>query len=143
MAYSTQEEMLVRFGETRLVQVTDKSQPPTKQIDAERLEAALTGASELIDGYAAAKYRTPLTPTPDPVRVWCQDIAIYRLYSAIGLVPPDIRTAFEDALAGLKDMAKGLIVFQAEGVPTVNTPNGGILFGVPVRVMTPESLTGF
>ena len=51
---------------------------------------------------------------------------------------------FEDALAGLKDMAKGVIAFQAEGVPTANVPGGGsVRLEVPGRTFTPESLKGF
>ena len=89
-------------------------------------------------------YLTPLSPVPAPVRRWCADMALYYLYTGIGKIPDDVRKMFEDALAGLKDMAKGVIVFQSEGVPAANIPGGGsIKLDVPGRIFTPESLKGF
>ena len=58
--------------------------------------------------------------------------------------PEGVRKAFEDALAGLKDMARGVIIFQAEGVPTANTDaSGGVRLDVPSRIFSPDSLKGF
>ena len=71
-------------------------------------------------------------------------MALYYLHAGTGKVPDDVRKMFEDALAGLKDMAKGVIVFQAEGVPTVNVPDGGsVRLETPGRMFTPDSLRGF
>ena len=104
--------------------------------------AALTDATEAIEGYAASRYRIPLDPVPAPVRRWCADMAFYYLHTAVS-APEGVRKAFEDALAGLKDMARGVIVFQAEGVPTANTDaSGGVLLDVPSRIISPDNHKG-
>ena len=69
---------------------------------------------------------------------------MYYLYAATGKVPEDVRKAFEDALAGLKDMAKGVIMFQCEGVVTEEvSASGDIMMDVPSRIFTADSLKGF
>lgn len=143
MPYTTYDEMLLRYGKTKLQQLTDREQPLLGEPVVSVIEDAIQAAAELIDGYAAAKYRVPLSPVPAPVRVWCQDIAFYRLHSSLGSVPEDVRLAFEDAIAALKDMARGLIAFQVEGKPSENAPGGGVQLESPGRIFGPQSLKGF
>ena len=144
MTYASYDDLVTRFGEVTLAQLTCKGGALGKVPDKAVIEAALIDATETIDGYAAARYRTPLSPVPAPVRRWCADMALYYLYAGTGKVPDAVRKAFEDALAGLKDMARGVIVFQAEGVPTVNADaSGGVRLEVPGRTFTPQSLKGF
>lgn len=144
MTYATYDDLVTRFGEMKLTQLTDRATPPARCPDKGVIEAALADATETIDGYAAGRYLTPLSPVPAPVCRWCADIAFYYLHTGTGKVPDDVRKMFEDALAGLKDMAKGVIVFQAEGVLAVNVPGGGsIKLDVPGRIFTPDTLKGF
>lgn len=144
MTYAAYDDLVTRFGETKLAQLTDRATPPTRTPDKAVIEAALADATETIDGYAAGRYLTPLSPVPAPVRRWCADMALYYLYAGMGKTPEDVRKMFEDALAGLKDMARGVIAFQSEGMPTVNVPGGGsIKLDVPGRIFTPDSLKGF
>ena len=144
MTYATAEDLVTRFGEVTLAQLTDRGELPDGKPDEAVLTAVLTDATETIDGYAAARYRTPLSPVPAPVRRWCADMAVYYLYVATGNVPDDVRKAFEDAMTGLKDMSKGLITFQCEGVVAESAPSSGdILVSVPPRMFTPGSLKGF
>lgn len=143
MTYASYDDLVTRFGEVTLAQLTCKGGALGKVPDKAVIEAALIDATETIDGYAAARYRTPLSPVPAPVRRWCADMAFYYLHTATK-VPEDVRKAFEDALAGLKDMARGVIIFQAEGVPTVNADaSGGVRLAAPARLFTPDSLKGF
>lgn len=143
MTYASYDDLATRFGEAKLTQLTCQGGTLGKVPDKAVIEAVLTDASETVDGYAAARYRTPLSPVPAPVRRWCADMAFYYLHTATR-VPDDVRKAFEDALAGLKDMARGVIVFQAEGVPTVSADaSGGVRLDVPGRTFTPDSLKGF
>ena len=144
MTYASYDDLVTRFGETKLAQLTCQGGTLGKIPDKSVIEAVLADATETIDGYAAGRYLTPLSPVPAPVRRWCADMAFYYLHTGTGKVPDDVRKMFEDALAGLKDMAKGFIAFQAEGVPTANVPGGGsVRLEVPGRTFTPESLKGF
>lgn len=142
--YASQEDMIARFGEAKLVQLTDRAQPPTDVIDSPVLDAAISDASEVIDSYVAGRYQVPLSPVPAPVRRWCADISVYYLHSSG--VPEHIRTAYEDALAALKDVAKGTIQLQAAGVETsapVATGGGDIQQAGPRRLFSAASLRGF
>ena len=144
MTYASYDDLVTRFGETKLTPLTDRATPLARVPDRGVIEAALADATETIDGYAAGRYLTPLSPVPAPVLRGCADMAFYYLHTGTGKVPDDVRKMFEDALAGLKDMSKGVIVFRAEGVPAANVPGGGsIKLDAPARIFTPESLKGF
>lgn len=136
--YATEEDMRIRFGEELLEQLF----PPDEAGDAAAaLAAALADATELIDSYAAARYRVPLKPVPAPVRRWCADLARWFLDRA--RTDEAIRKAYEDAIAGLKDMARGVIVFQCEGRTSPDTPNGQVAMSGPERFFSMESMKGY
>ena len=138
MTYATEEDMRIRFGEELLEQLS----PPDEAGDAAAtLAVALADATELIDSYAAARYRVPLEPVPAPVRRWCADIARWFLDQA--RTDEAIRKAYEDAIAGLKDMARGVIVFQCQGIASEDTPNGQVAMSGPKRMFSMESLKGY
>ena len=137
-AYATADDMRVRFGAELLAQLA----PPSPEgEESAALAAALKDASDLIDSYAQARYRVPLNPVPAPVRRWCADIA--RWYVDTARTDEAVRKAYEDALAGLKDMARGVIVFQVEGVPSADKPVGQIMTAGPDRMFSGASLKGY
>lgn len=136
--YASEEDMRIRFGEALLDQLCPPDLPGP---GGPSLVAALADATELIDSYAAARYRVPLTPVPAPVRRWCADIA--RWYLDRARTDEAIRKAYEDALAGLKDMARGTIVFQCQGVASEDTPNGQVMMSGPERFFSKDSLKGY
>lgn len=144
MTYATVSDLVTRFGNMALAQLTGQGEVPADEPEEAVLTAVLVDATETIDGYAAGRYKTPLCPVPAPVRRWCADIAVYYLYVATGNVPDDVRKAFEDAMAGLKDMSKGVITFQCEGAVSESAPSSGdIMVSMPPRMFTHESLKGF
>jgi phage gp36-like protein len=138
--YATLADLVTRFGETALAQLTDRENAATP--DPATIEAALTDASELIDAYAAERYALPLSPVPAPVRRWCADIAFYMLHG--DTCPDKVRQDYEVALKGLKDMSKGVVLFQSAGKASPGNPgSAGASFTAPARVFTGESLHGF
>ncbi|MEG2140826.1 MAG: DUF1320 domain-containing protein, partial [Bilophila sp.] len=74
MTYATCDDLVTRFGEMKLTQLTDRAVPPARCPDKIVMGTALADATETIDGYAATRYRTPLCPVPAPVRKWCADM---------------------------------------------------------------------
>lgn len=138
MSYATAEDLRVRFGAELLEQLAP--QGPDGD-EAASLAAALKDAADLIDSYASTRYRVPLSPVPAPVRRWCADIA--RWYLDTARTDEAVRKAYEDALAGLKDMARGVIVFQCEGVVSQDKPVGQIMTAGPERTFSAESLRGY
>ena len=49
------------------------------------IEAAIADAEGEIDGYLAKRYAVPIDPTPKVINKFAKDIAVYNLYSRIGI----------------------------------------------------------
>lgn len=139
--YATLEDMHTRFGADALLQ-----QAPTEDgaLSLETVDAALADASELIESHVASRYLLPLSPVPAPVRRWCVDVAYYYLHRYEP--PKSVRQAYEDALAGLKAVARGDIVLQCAGVQAP-APQSGFDTAVqgtgPSRLFSAGTLGGF
>lgn len=68
--YCTAQQMIERFGETVLVQLTDRA--GSGEIDQEVLDAAIADATAEIDMHLAGRYALPLSVVPLPVvRIAC------------------------------------------------------------------------
>ena len=50
MTYATYDDLVTRFGEMKLTQLTDRSIPPARYPDKAVIGAALTDATEAIEG---------------------------------------------------------------------------------------------
>lgn len=144
MVYATEEDMRIRFGEETLNQICPPDLPDPGGPEGDggpSLAAALADATELIDSYAAARYAVPLDPVPAPVRRWCCDIARWFLDRA--RTDEAVRKGYEDAMNGLKDMAKGILVFQCEGAASADTASGQVAMSGPQRLFSMKGLEGF
>jgi phage gp36-like protein len=114
--YTTQAEMEARFGTRELIAITDRALPPSGAIDATTLTRALTDADAEIDSYLAARYKTPLASPGEIVKRVAADIARFRLYD--DRATTEVRNRYNDAVAWLKDVAKGIVtLLDAAGSP--------------------------
>jgi phage gp36-like protein len=106
MPYATQAQLIERFGESELIQLTDRADPLTGAIVAAVLDAALLDADQEIDSYLRVVRTLPL-PAPIPVRLVrvAADVARYHLYD--DHAPDEVRTRYEDAIRWLRDVAAG------------------------------------
>lgn len=141
MTYASQDDLTQRFGEAELVQLTDPM--GTGVADAAVIAVALTDADQVVNGYVAARYAVPLAPVPDLVRRWACDLARYFLHSAAA--PELVEKNYLAALAGLKDVAKGMVRLEAAGVaaPTAPAEDQGAMFDAPPRVFGACNLDEF
>ncbi|MCS4503891.1 DUF1320 family protein [Arhodomonas aquaeolei] len=78
MTYAAVTDLVERFGEEEIIQLTDRSH--TGSIDGAVAERALGDATAEIDGYLAARYVLPLEHTPVVLVRLCADLARYYLY---------------------------------------------------------------
>lgn len=142
--YAQVEDMVNRYGRGELVQLTDRGDEVTGEINTTVIATALVDAAETINSYVAARYSVPLTPVPEPAKRWACSLAYYYLHR-FG-VPDDVRTAYADTIAALKDVAKGIMVLQSAGVATA-APVGDTFLQVHTtgasRVFSNETLKGF
>jgi phage gp36-like protein len=144
MSYAAYADMLERFGRLELLQLTD-TDPEDSLTDPDRaaVETALADASELVNGYAAGRYAVPLSPVPDPVRRWTCVIARYYLYG--NSAPERVRKDYEDAVASLKDVSKGAVILQADGLvaPVGHAAGATVQSSGPKKLFSAGSLKGY
>ncbi|MBO9419157.1 DUF1320 domain-containing protein [Labrenzia sp. R4_2] len=142
MAYASLQDMIDRFGDDELVQLTDRSNRPASTIDAGVVAAHLSDAENLADSYLAKRYRLPLDPVPEILtRIVC-DIARATLYGRTLENDDPVTKAKAEAMAWLKDVAKGLVQLEAEGLAPDQPGSGSVQVSGPDRVFSKDSLAG-
>jgi len=142
MAYATSQDMIDRFSEQQLVEVTD---PEILTIKVAALTRALEDASDEIDGYLEGRYRLPLQSPPRSLRILACNIAMYRLLSLRQIdVMEDQRQRYEDAIKYLRAVANGDINLGLNQVgQTVDPAGGPTLVAGPERTFSRDRLKGF
>jgi len=83
MTYCTLDDLVLTFGADELIELTDKADPPTGEIDAARVAGAISEAAAEINTYLVARYSLPLASTPSVLRRVALDLARYHLYMDI------------------------------------------------------------
>lgn len=116
MTYATRAHMIAAYGEDELIELTDRAE--TGGIDDAVLSPALVAADAEIDGYVGRVVALPLTEVPQLLRQLALVIARYRLSTD----QPDgrVRLDYEDALATLKDISRGVVVLD---LPSADEPS--------------------
>src|SRR6478672_13218869 len=107
MIYATEQDIVDAFGEEEFIQLTNLEAPAAIAINSTVLGKALTNASAEIDAYLQGRYVLPPTTVPTVLIQICCDIVRYRLDK--NRLREDVRQRFEDAIAFLKNVAKGVV----------------------------------
>ncbi|UPJ65234.1 DUF1320 domain-containing protein [Bradyrhizobium sp. 191] len=141
MTYATQDDLVKRFGEEMLIQLTDRAEPPADAIDAAVVAKALADTDAQIDGYLLGRYLLPLASTPDLIVDLAKAIAIYKLHR--DSVADKIRDDYTDALKTLRDISNGTIRLNVAGVEPASSGASGVRTTDRPRDFTPDNLKGF
>lgn len=134
--YCTQQDLVDRFTESELIQLTDTT--GSGAIDATAVARAIADAEGEIDTYLAKAVSLPLSPVPAIVAAAACDMARYRLYRD-QLTEP-VTQRYKDAIRLLSAIARGDIRLGAEAV-TANPSSAR--HSAPERVFTADTLSGF
>lgn len=163
MNYATPQDLIDRFGERELVQLTD---PDLLAVQTEAVERAIADAQALADGALGCVYRLPLpgclkpepteldplaqvlVPPPQLTRIVC-DVARYYLYK--DLAPEhEVALRYKAAAKELADIAQGKAVLACPwgGVPGVlvagaEPGTNEVSYGFGAQQITDASLRGF
>jgi len=105
--YVSQVDMILRFGEQELIELTDRADPPADVIDQTVLDMAINDANGLIDTYIKNRYPLALDTAPRPLKRVAADIARYYLHD--DHPTEQVEKAYEAALAYLKDVSAGRV----------------------------------
>lgn len=135
MSYVTQQQLIDRFGQEELIQLTDRANAGS--IDAAVLDRAIADAGAEINGHLAGRYQLPLATVPEIIALYCGDIARYRLYD--DHAPEEVRNRYKDAVDFLKLVAKGTVRLGADEP----APTGGAQIETGGRVFDRANSNGF
>ena len=141
MSYATLDDLTARYGASMLLDLTDRADVPTGQIDAAIVERALANTDATIDGYLAGKYRLPLAETPPQVRDLAEAIAIYKLHPYD--TPQKIKDDYDAALKTLREIAQGMVRLPVAGVEPADRNDSGVKTTDRGRPFSNENLHGF
>ncbi len=140
MTYATLEDLIERAGAAEIRQIADRDRDGTPDPDV--IDAALSDADNLIDGYVSTKYTLPLPSVPDIVNTWAVSIARYVLHR--NGAPEHVRQDYKDAVAALKDVAAGKLALPfPSGEDQPGVASGQVKARHPDRVFTPQKLRGW
>ncbi|QNG47422.1 gp436 family protein [Sphingobium yanoikuyae] len=141
MTYATLAMLVKRFGQRTLVELTDRSETPTGQIDTDLVDQELANTDAVINGRVGVRYRIPLNPVPEEVTDLALAIAIYKL----NVFTPNDKFVkdYELALRTLEKIADGKVKLDAAGIEPASSGAEGVQFIDRERPLTPESLRGF
>jgi len=141
MPYASQQELIDRFGEQMLIDLTDRATPPAGAIDATVVDRALTDTDAAIDGYLGAKYQLPLTDTPPLVVDLALAIAIYKLHP---FAPNSkIKDDYTDALKTLLQISQGTVKLPIAGLEPEGKGSSGVRTNDRDRPFDADNLRGF
>ena len=105
MLYCTRDDLIERFGESELIQLTDEQN--TGALNAATVDKAIADASNQIDSYLIGRYQLPLTEVPEFVNTYACDMARYLLWDDGALEQVTIR--YRTAIKYWRDISTGVL----------------------------------
>lgn len=140
MGYATQDDLVERFGEIELIQLTDRD-GVVGAINTAVVAAKLADADGEIDPYLRSRYALPLATVPQPLmRIAC-DIARYHLHA--DRATEQVAQRYKDAIAFLRAVAKGELQLGLDPAAQPAPATGGPEYSAPERVFTRDTLADF
>lgn len=131
--YCTDDDMIARYGETELIQLTDRDGTEGAIVD-EVLETAIEDACSDIDGYLSdGGYTLPLASAPHVLtRHAC---VITRAYLYDDVRPKDVIDDYNRTIAWLEKIADGRLRLPGQGS---ETETGSVAAGTRVITYTDD-----
>lgn len=140
MSYATKQNLIDRFGQTELAQLTDRVNGTT--IDDTVVNRALEDADAMINGYLQARYSLPLSSVPPMLVTVACNIARYQLFE--DRVTEIVRQRYEDAIAWLKDVAAGRVSLGLDAAGAETETEGGVVdYKANDRVFDADTLADY
>jgi len=131
MSYCKLQDLIDRFGEIELIELSDNDN--VGQINEDTIDSAIEDADGLINGYVGSRFPVPLSPVPSSINRIACELARYYLYD--DGAPDYVTKRFDDAEKVLKGISKGEISIgiteQGEKPSSQNTvqmTSGGNVF---------------
>lgn len=141
MPYATEQQLVDRFGEGRIIALTDRGVVPMGVIDTAVLARALADSDAMIDGYLAGRYALPLASTPPLVADIAQAIALWKLHTT----EPEakVKADYDAAVRTLREIAQGIVQLSVAGLEPAASGNSGVQITDRTREFTADNMRGF
>jgi len=140
MTYAVKQDLIERFGEQELIQLTDRATIPATTINDVVVGRALGDADGVIDGYIGKQYALPLSVVPPVLTKTAADIARYFLHGEAADKDSIVTRNYNNAIAWLKDVAKGLVSIDDGGQVPDQAGGGAIRANPSTRVFRRSTL---
>lgn len=128
MAYCSVDDLVARFSETEIAQLSDLVN--REIVNEDVVNVAINSASSEIDSYLAWRYQTPIVENVPPHLISiCIDLAYYNLHNqqpSKGAI-----TRKNDAISWLKMVAGGVIKLPVSSAYETATGSGGLDYSDP------------
>lgn len=131
MPYATQQNMIDAFGETELIQLTDRTNPGV--LNTQVLGRAMAEADAEINGYIASRYPLPLVSVPVVLTGYACDIARFKLFTVEA--PQVVQDRYKQAMRYLEGVAKGTFSLGDDNTGAPVTASGGAQMAAAPRVV--------
>jgi phage gp36-like protein len=141
VSYATLPQLIDRYGEPMLIELTDREDPPTEAIVAAVVDRALADTDAMIDGYLAGRYALPLAETPTLLTDLALQIALYKLHRNVA--SEKVQRDHDAAVRTLRDIASGAVRLSVAGLEPAGSDAGAVRTNEPDRRLTPGSMRGF
>ena len=144
MSYATPQDMIDRYPNRDLIQLTNED-PTATTVNTTVLQQALDDASTEIDGYLGTRFRLPLTDVPALLDRLACDIAMYRMQVLRPIHDlSEARLRYDDAIAMLTKVAAGQLSLgvASDGNETMIAAGAEEVVG-PTRLFGRKRLRGF
>lgn len=137
--YAGKEDLITRFGEREIAAISSND---GETIDETVVATALSDAEDLINSYVSVKYALPLTTVPAALKRISCDFARYFMYKEV--IPDELEKKYEQNLAFLKDIARGVVSLGDFSTGEPPQQSGDVIFsGSSARLFSHKQLKGF
>ncbi len=142
MTYATKQDLIDRFGELEIIQLTDRVNIPPAEVDDVVVSRALSDAKAFCDSYLLKLYTLPMADVPPILTKQASDIARFYLYGTRADKDSPVTLAFNQARQWLEQVSTGRVTLDVAGVAPAQTGGSSVKASAPDRVFTRDSLGG-
>jgi phage gp36-like protein len=121
MSYCTESDILERFDEEELVELTNDD-PNGQNVNSTVITDAIADADSEINGYCQKWYEIPLDPVTNLIKKLSIDISIYNLYSRRpnGAMPEIVKERYDNAVKTLNMISQQKVLLGADTLNPVD-----------------------
>jgi phage gp36-like protein len=145
VSYATAQDLVDRFGEPEMIQLTNGPADPHEEVIAANAAPALADAAGTVDSYLRPRYRLPLAAVPVRIKTICCDIARFFLMHGGQREPTaQAKDAYDRAIAWLKDIAAGKADLGLDALGATAPESAGARVTTrPGRAFSRDSMAGW